>query len=127
MNIVEGRLSRDEDAKWTVVAQDLKQPVPQRYTPNLSNANVDAVKWGIRPEHIKLTKGPEVNAVAARINVVEPLGSRDLLFVQVGNNTFKVMAEAEAEGSHKVGSDCYLCFPEDYVHLFNANSGEALN
>jgi multiple sugar transport system ATP-binding protein len=127
MNIVEGRLSKDEDAKWMVVAQDLKQPAPQRYIPYLSRANVEAMKWGIRPEHIKLTKGPEENAVSARISVVEPLGSRDLLFVQAGNNTFKVMAEADVEGSHKVGSDCYLCFPEDFVHLFDAGSGVALN
>jgi multiple sugar transport system ATP-binding protein len=127
MNMVEGRLSREDDGKLMFDAQDLKQPVPERFLQSFAKTNVEAVKWGIRPEHIRLANGSDTNDIPALVNVVEPLGSRDLLSVQIGNYHFTVMTEAEAESSRKVGSNCFLCFPEEFVHIFDAKSGEAMN
>ena len=127
MNFVDGRLSREADGRLMFEAQDLKQPVPERYLQYTTETNVEAVKWGIRPENIRLANGSNANDVVARINVVEPLGSRDLLNVQIGNCPFTVITEAEVESLRKVGSNCFLCFPEEFVHLFDSKTGEAMN
>lgn len=124
MNIVEGRLIRGTDGTLLMEAQGFKQPVPERYLEGLSKTSTECVKWGIRPEHIRLTDGSNANDVSATITVVEPLGSRDLLNVHIGDYSFKAVVEAAGEGTHKVGDACFLGFPKECVHLFDGESGK---
>jgi len=127
MNILEGKICKDENRGLMVELDGMKQQIPSRFCDALLNSNIEMVKWGIRPEHIKLVDGSEIDDTTGIVQVVEPLGSRDLLTIHAGHHTFKVMAEAEAVGHYNPENSCFLRFSGDFVHLFNAATDESLN
>ncbi len=126
MNIIQGNLSRNGDGHLILDAQGFKQPIPDRYIDTFNKNSIDSVLWGIRPEHIRLTESATGYAIPARINVVEPLGSRDLLNLQIGSFTIQALVEAAKEDTHVVGNTCCLNFPEEHVILFNPQYGNAI-
>ena len=66
------------------------------------------VIWGIRPEAIKLVAAPGENCVSGEVELVEALGSRDLIFVRVAEQLFSVIVDAL--DSLAVGQSCHLHF-----------------
>ncbi len=76
--------------------------------------------WGIRPEGVRLVHEPQPDDVTGTIEIVEPLGSRQFLFVRVGQHLLTVVTDAEMRSN--VGERCYLRFPSRSVHLFDAET-----
>lgn len=124
MNILEGTLGEDEKGVPIVSLPGFTQPVPDRLVSQARDRRGQRIEWGIRPEHIRLSVGSEEGGLAGRIEVVEPLGSRQLLFVQAGDQVFTVMADAEIQ--HTSGDFCHLRFPGNSVHMFEAETGLSL-
>ncbi|SEL16022.1 ABC transporter ATP-binding protein [Haloferax larsenii] len=85
----------------------------------------DRVTMGIRPEDIRVVDEADVdNPVAADVHLVEPLGDISHVTLNVGEQQFTAVVpggQAFERGEHVT-----LQFPEDDLHLFDADSGQAL-
>ena len=105
--------------------------VHQKFTYELSAetaAQLDGyeeVIVGVRPEDIQLSTatGPE-QTVTATVDVVEPLGDLFHVYVTIDGQQYTVSVEdgSDLENGVTVG----LRFPEDVIHLFDADSGTAI-
>jgi multiple sugar transport system ATP-binding protein len=124
MNMIDGAVHTQQGSGIVVQLPGLTQPAPERLVSKLRTGNNERVKWGIRPEHIKLTDGSGQNDVPGQIEVIEPLGSRQLLFVRVGECVFSVIEDATIRFA--VGETCHLRFDEKNVHMFDADTGLSL-
>lgn len=82
------------------------------------------VKLGLRPEAIALTEHPVADAPAAEVVTVEPLGSEVIVNVAIGPTLLRVRT---APGTPpRPGQTVYPQADPRALHIFDANSGQAL-
>jgi multiple sugar transport system ATP-binding protein len=121
MNLVPGTLRTDDKGEFIVQLPGFSQKVPHRLSGHLNRSRVEKITWGIwRPEHIKIVSVAEEGDVPGTIEVVEPLGSRQFLYVRVGEWVFTVVTEARADC--EVGQACHLRFDQDQLRLFDVRT-----
>ncbi|WP_436936008.1 ABC transporter ATP-binding protein [Halovenus marina] len=84
----------------------------------------ERVIMGIRPEDIELQDERTRESIEVTVDVVEPLGSNQMLYFELGGKTFT----AEVEGYHQIaeGNRILLRFPEHRMHLFDAETEQAI-
>ncbi|WP_225336515.1 ABC transporter ATP-binding protein [Halomicrobium urmianum] len=88
---------------------------------------------GVRPEHVSVVDGSD-DAVRARVDVVEPIGSDNYLYLDLGTDESDFEADGAAdfiarvptEVEPAVGDVVDVAFDESSVHLFDAGTGEAV-
>ena len=83
-----------------------------------SDARDSELTLGIRPEDISLLpdkKSPD--GLQATVYIVEPMGSRALLSAQIGKNLVKALVHGGTD--LKPGSEVWLEFKKDKIHLFD--------
>jgi multiple sugar transport system ATP-binding protein len=91
-----------------------------------------AVIAGVRPSAIQVlpsggTNGvepPEASVVAAKVDVVEPMGDVAYIFTDVGGQTFTVRVDPTALPN--VGQVVLLCLDGAALHLFDAETQQAI-
>jgi len=76
-----------------------------------------AVKYGIRPEHIDVGSG----GISAEIVVVEPMGAETELVLQVGGAS--LVAVTHGRASYGPGDRIHISPQPEHAHLFDAASG----
>ena len=84
---------------------------------------------GIRPEDIYdgafAANGNTANHTAvSRVEVVEPMGSEVLLYLNTGKNT--LIARVEPQSEAKVNQEIELVFNMEKIHLFDKDTLERL-
>ena len=79
---------------------------------------------GIRAENIEVRPTVEEGALPARVIVAEPLGSQQLLTVQVGNDILKVATNPVL--AVQPGQTIGLVLTKEKIRLFNEETGKAL-
>ena len=81
---------------------------------------------GFRPEHVRLGDGGRDGVrLSAHVDVVEYLGDEQLLHFAVKDHM--LLAKLPVEPRVASGSNVTLTIPRDRLHLFDAESGEALS
>ena len=75
---------------------------------------------GLRSEDISIYRGAAEGRFPTEIYVIEPLGDRTYVDVQLGKTTLKVRADADFVG--KSGETVYIQFDTDRIHLFDAET-----
>ncbi|CAN5606301.1 ABC transporter ATP-binding protein [soil metagenome] len=119
MNFLQGRVQRD-DRKIEVSIGDhlVKGPA------ELGEWEGSEVLVGIRAENIVAEEQSVPDSIAARIEVVEPLGSHLLLTALVGNQRLKVLARADSQVKR---DDTLWLKPElDKLRWFDKESGDEI-
>ena len=114
MNVVEGVFTRSQGSSF-VKALGHSWPVTAS-----GGAEGQAVKYGIRPEHIALEGG----GILAEVVVVEPMGAEAELVVKVGETPFTVLAHGRS--SAKPGDRISLKPDGQCAHVFDAATGKRL-
>lgn len=103
---------------------------------------------GIRPEHVSVYTEPTESSVSAQVDIIEPLGSNDLLYFQLEDSTNVEAVVSETidisedeqsnEEEHKVLIEpnsvpieyerntmpVHLTFDTDHIHVFDPQTGE---
>ncbi|ADB63433.1 ABC transporter related protein (plasmid) [Haloterrigena turkmenica DSM 5511] len=79
---------------------------------------------GIRPEDIEVVSADTPNAIEATVNVVEPLGDVAHVNINLGNQSYT--ASINGTPRWESGRKIQVKFPEESLHLFVADSGEAV-
>lgn len=85
--------------------------------------SVTDLVFGVRPDAIEIVDDSEAT-VLATISVVEPMGDRQYLHLDV--NGHDVTATTDEEILVHEGERIGLLFSEDSIHLFNNKTGDAL-
>ncbi|MFP5343196.1 MAG: ABC transporter ATP-binding protein [Candidatus Limnocylindria bacterium] len=103
---------------------DWSVALPERYR-SASGASGRKLVAGFRPEHLEIGEpAPGTDAFRARADVVEYLGNEELLHVSAADQDIVAIVNS----SHRVrpGDIVSLTIPLDKLHLFDAETGDAL-
>jgi multiple sugar transport system ATP-binding protein len=81
--------------------------------------------FGIRPEHLRID-GPGASAgVAARLDLVEPMGAELYLSLRAGNHD--LMARVPPQPLPPVGTEIVLGMDVAHAHCFDADTSVRLS
>ena len=116
MNFLAGRVNGD-----AVTAGGVDLPLPVAVRARLSNGQV---RLGIRAENIEASAMPVKGALTGKVLVIEPLGSHNLLTVQVGEERVKV--NTRADSVFHPGQTIWLKLASDKIRWLNRESGQAI-
>ncbi|MBU1433083.1 sn-glycerol-3-phosphate ABC transporter ATP-binding protein UgpC, partial [Myxococcota bacterium] len=81
----------------------------------------EEMRLGIRPQSLKLVDEGAPHALAARVEVVEPMGSETFVYCRYGDELLGVRVEGLARP--EIGGLARLAFDLEAIHLFDAASG----
>ena len=124
MNLLPGIVTRTEAGDYRAQLPGFALTLPARFSDGLGQMPGNQALWGIRPEAIKLVAEPGESCVSGKVELVEALGSRDLMFVRAEEQLFRVIVDAL--DSAVVGEGCHLQFDGAQMHLFDAASERSL-
>lgn len=123
MNFLEAQIQRENGhvhaciGDFNLTPHSSMQPVLQPYAGK-------RLLIGIRAENMETLRQPEADALKVEVLVVEPLGSQNLLTVQIGNNIVKVATHPTFQVAP--GTDVWLRFPADKIRWVEQESGRVL-
>jgi multiple sugar transport system ATP-binding protein len=121
MNFLTARLAEDRPA---AVVGPAALPIDATMAGRLRGANGAGLWLGIRAENIEAGASPAEGALPARVLVVEPLGSHNLLTVAVGDEQLKVNTHADARFTP--GQEVWLRLAPEKIRWLDRGSGMAI-
>ncbi|MFC7197273.1 ABC transporter ATP-binding protein [Halosimplex aquaticum] len=77
---------------------------------------------GIRPENIRLVDEPSENTIEAHLDVREPVGSDNYLYLTLGADECRVRVPGSVKPEE--GTDVLVEFAESDIHLFRQDTGK---
>ena len=80
------------------------------------------VWFGLRPEHINLSRVKKMGSIPASIKNVERMGNEDLLHCQLGMHFFVVRTPSNPDWLPEIDECVYLDFDLNHVHLFDTET-----
>ncbi len=98
--------------------------LPAHLATDARSQNAQQVLWGVRPDTIKLTQQTNGGDLHGKVEVVELLGTRQLLYIDVGGGKFMVMTDSTNQVSP--GDPCFLHFDDEAIYLFDATTGDSM-
>jgi multiple sugar transport system ATP-binding protein len=123
MNFMAGQVQRDNGQVNVQIGDFSLDPAPSM-KPKLKPYDGQQVAIGIRAENMETLNTPTDDALKVRVLVVEPLGSQNLLTVNIGDDTVKVATHPIFQV--KPDDDVWLRFPADKIRWFDRDSGLTL-
>lgn len=81
----------------------------------------DELILGIRPEDIEIVDEPGRNAIQAHLDVLEPVGSDNFLYLRLGDEECRVRVPGGVKPTE--GEDLTIRFDEGSLHLFRQDTG----
>jgi multiple sugar transport system ATP-binding protein len=118
MNMLEGTLRRGGGAP-AVVAAGRAWTLP----PGAGGADGQAVKYGVRPEHLALVPAG-TDGADGRVALVEPMGAETELVVELGGLSLKAMTRGRT--ALKPGDAVSVTADAAHAHVFDAATGARL-
>ena len=94
-------------------------------TERLLDAGVDegtTLELGVRPERVRLVDDPDTDSISAVVDVVEPIGSDNYVYLRIGDENVTVRVPDEIRPTE--GETVEIAFDESSIHLFDAASGD---
>jgi multiple sugar transport system ATP-binding protein len=123
MNFMEGQVQR-ENGKVNVRIGEFSLRPAEAMQPVLKPYDGKPIIIGIRAENMETLNRPAEDALQVEVLVVEPLGSQNLLTVQIGEDIVKVSTHPTFEVAP--GNDVWLRFPADKIRWVDRDSGRVL-
>lgn len=111
MNIFDGEIDNGN-----LIVGDKSVPIPEEWKSLIGNRS--QVKFGIRPEHVKLMKVPEGPSV--NINYVENQGDKKSIAFLIEDNVFMATTDTSFEEQETM----YLAMNWNKMHLFDVDTTE---
>jgi multiple sugar transport system ATP-binding protein len=132
MNFLDGKLDAENGSLWLDLdAFRLQVPPQAKKLDDYIDKNIIV---GFRPEDIsdkdRAGFASPGNVMTARIDVIEPIGSEELLYVSVGKHTFVAEIQEISGGASEkralVEKEIELAFNMDKLHLFDPQTENAI-
>jgi multiple sugar transport system ATP-binding protein len=121
MNFLTAQIAASDAA---VQVNETVVKVSPKVAARLRTTGQPAVWLGIRPENIEPLDAPAGGTVPAKVLVVEPLGSHNLLTVNVGDAIVKV--NAHSDSTFQPGQKIWLRLNFDKIRWMDKTTGQAL-
>ncbi len=123
MNFMTGQVQADNGRLQVQIGDFSLTPSP-RMVPILQSYNGKSVSIGIRAENMETLNQPAEDAVKVKVLVVEPLGSQNLLTVNIGSDTVKVATHPTFQVAPD--EDVWLRFPAEKIRWVDRDSEQVL-
>lgn len=123
MNFMEGQVQRT-NSKVTVYIGDFSLSPTEDMQSILMPYDGKTIVIGIRAENMETLNKPADDALQVEVLVVEPLGSQNLLTVQISDDIVKISTHPTFDISP--GMDVWLRFPADKIRWVDRDSGVVL-
>jgi len=124
MNFLEGEVRVENDQVVVQTGGGTIHPSSEAQA-MLRSQTDKSVLVGIRAENIETLPAPAKGTLKATVLVVEPLGSHNLITMQVGAERIKVNTEADFNA--QAGQDLWLRLNTDKICWMDKSSGRALH
>ncbi|RPJ22954.1 MAG: ABC transporter ATP-binding protein [Chloroflexi bacterium] len=123
MNFMQAQVQR-QNGNVQVRVGDFNLRPADRMQPLLKSYEGVPILMGIRAENMETLAKPANDTLQVKVLVVEPLGSQNLLTVQIGNDLVKVATHPTFRVAP--GTDVWLRFPAEKIRWVDRDSGEVL-
>jgi len=123
MNFMQGQVQR-ENGHVNVRVGDFNLKPSDTMQPLLKPYDGQPILMGIRAENMETLAKPARDALQVEVLVVEPLGSQNLLTVQIGNDLVKVATHPTFRVTPR--TNVWLRFPREKIRWVDRNSGQVL-
>lgn len=125
MNLVPARLTRDGGLR--VVADDgaFSVRAPDAWGAILDGKAERHILFGVRPEHLRVEPARSSAGIAARLDLVEPMGAELYLSLKAGQHD--LMARVPPQPLPPLGSEIVLRVDEAHVHCFDPDTSARLS
>ena len=123
MNFMQGQVRR-ENGRVEAAIGDFKLKPTGAMEPLLRSYDGSPIVIGIRAENMETLNQPAEDALKVQVQVVEPLGSQNLLTVKIGEDTVKVATHPTF--TVKPDTDVWLRFPADKIRWIDRDNGRVL-
>jgi multiple sugar transport system ATP-binding protein len=109
----------------TLVGEEFEYPLDAERAAAVESA--ERVTLGIRPEDVELVDGAsDEHDYETLVDVVEPMGNENAVYLSFSEGGETFVATVGGMRTVEGGTTTVARFPEDAVHLFDAESGDAL-
>lgn len=123
MNFMSGRMHGENGQMVMRIGDFTVRPSPDM-EPLLGNYRDQEMVIGIRAENMETLREPAEDTIKVKVQVVEPLGSQNLLTVRIGQDTVKVATHPTFVVDP--GDEVWLRFPVDKIRWIDSESGRVL-
>jgi multiple sugar transport system ATP-binding protein len=123
MNFLSGQVQR-ANGRVEVHISDFALHPDQLMQPILKKYDGQPISIGIRAENMETLAEPADDALRVQVLVVEPLGSQNLLTVEIGGDIVKVATHPTFQVSPK--DDVWLRFPADKIRWVDRDTERVL-
>ncbi|QSW99579.1 ABC transporter ATP-binding protein [Haloterrigena alkaliphila] len=124
MNFVRVTVRRPDDRLVLTDDEGFRYPLSLEYSRELPVEEGDTVVAGIRPEHVEPTDGGR--GIETTVRVVEPVGSDNYLYLDLGDDVDEFMARVDADFEPEPEDRIGIAFDEKDLRLFDDETGESL-
>jgi len=126
MNFLEARLVADNGG-LAVDLKGMRLPLPLQHAKSAEAYTNKEVIFGIRPEDILPAtekKSPYLAPLRATVEVLEPLGAEIIL--ELACQGYSFTARMDPQMRAKMHDEIPICFDMERVHLFDAETEQAI-
>ena len=123
MNFVDGTIRRDGDIVKVRVGEHDFEP-HAAVEPRIRDLSGDRIVLGIRAENMEMLAEPVPDSVPVLVEVVEPLGSQNLLTVDLAGHRFKVSTHPTFPA--KADEHLFVRLPADQIRWIDPASEKVL-
>ncbi len=121
MNFIEGRFTKDGGAYYFDEGT-FKVKINEEMNPKIQDYEGRETVFGIRPEDIHdklfIPEAPEKTTISAMVEVVEPMGSETIIYLNTVNKN-SITAKVGAKEKPEINQKMELVFDMSKVHFFD--------
>ncbi|MEM0027379.1 MAG: ABC transporter ATP-binding protein [Ignisphaera sp.] len=125
MNFIDA-IFKQSNNEYLIEGEGFSMKLPHNLGAELSKKILTGTEIvvGIRPEDISITSATDENAIKGKIYVLEPLGSETIIDIKIGEHIIKVKYLGVIKAD--MGSDIYIKFNLNKIHIFDKSTGTAI-
>jgi multiple sugar transport system ATP-binding protein len=124
MNMLEGNVE-ERDGKLAVDIGPFTCFVPRTLEKTVRESGLSEIMIGIRPEEITIVREGNPDAIEAKIDVIEPVGSDTYLYLDAGG--IPVIARTDPHVDFITGEKVWLLMHKERFHLFSKKDGDRID
>lgn len=111
---------------YTLDTGEFRYPLPEHVAEAAKKCASNVCILGVRPQDVLVYKNAKEKKglVKARLEVVEPLGDKQILDLKVGNYLVKALVSPDFKA--EIGDELWIDFPADKIYIFDKKTGKAL-
>jgi len=123
MNFLEGQIRRKNGVPSVAIGEFELTPIPEMHE-ELARRDGQRIIVGIRAENMETLDAPAPDALQVTVLVVEPLGSQNLLTIQIGADVIK--ASTHPDFPVRADQDIWIRFPGDKIRWIDRETGKTI-